>query len=80
MQSIVDAFFTIYLEHYPICIAIGYMMTRADVPVWLGYSSDIILTFGLSLLIHRAVSRSAVALFLLNGVKPTWFAPARQHG
>ncbi|MEL6572991.1 MAG: acyltransferase family protein [Pseudomonadota bacterium] len=77
VQRIVDASFTIYLVHYPICVVIGYVMTEAQIPIWLGYTGNIALTFVLSLALHALISRSALTLFLFNGITPPGWAARR---
>lgn len=77
VQRVVDASFTIYLVHYPICVVVGYAMTVAQIPIWLGYTGNIALTFMLSLALHALISRSALMLLLFNGITPPGWAARR---
>lgn len=64
----VDASFTIYLVHVPIITMLGLLLHRVTFPPVIEYVLLVIGTFLLSYGAHMAVRRSAILLFLFNGV------------
>mgnify|MGYP000569079559 CR=1 FL=1 len=62
-----EASFTIYLTHYPICVAMGYFLVASDLNIYATYTLNIVLTLALSLLCHEFISRPRTTRFLFNG-------------
>lgn len=68
IDRIVDASFTIYLLHHPIIIGLATLFLLADWPPLLEFALTCVIAFTVSYAAHRLLRRSAVALFLFNGV------------
>lgn len=79
IQFVVDASFTIYLIHYPICVFIGFVLTYYEFNVYVGYLFNIAATGGLSLAFHMMIAQSATALFLFNGASGSKNANTQQR-
>lgn len=67
VQHLTDASFTVYLFHYPICVALGYFLVQTDLNIYLAFTLNVCVTLMAALLCHEAISRSRVARFLFNG-------------
>lgn len=83
-QRIVDASFTIYLVHYPICVALGLLLINNGVNIYAAYIFNIVATIAISLAIHAIISRSKWTRFLFNGTmkeagQPSSSPAARAH-
>lgn len=72
----VDASFTVYLFHHPIILALTLLSIANAVPPLIGWIGVSAAALALSFAMHRLISRSAVALWLFNGIP--FQTPARR--
>lgn len=68
IDSVVDASFSIYLLHHPIIYALATLLLPLAWPPVAEFALISVATFLLSYAAHRLIRRSALALFLFNGV------------
>lgn len=64
-----DASFTIYLFHHPLIYAFGTLFILISLPPILEFTIIIAATTFTAYLLHQAIRRSPLALFLLNGTR-----------
>ncbi len=68
VDRMVDASFTIYLLHHPIVVALAIAFTFVPWPPLVEWAAICAIALGLSYGAHRLVRRSALLLWLMNGV------------
>lgn len=72
VKRLADASFTIYLVHHPLIYALGILFIMVGLPPVFEFTIIVIVTIGIALLLHGALRKSDMALFLFNGVqRPT---------
>ncbi|WP_081626678.1 acyltransferase family protein [Agrobacterium sp. 10MFCol1.1] len=68
-RRMTDASFTIYLFHHPLIYAFGTLFILISLPPILEFAIIVIATAITAYLLHQAIRRSPLALFLLNGIR-----------
>lgn len=64
-----DASFSIYLFHHPLIYAFGTLFILISLPPVLEFAIIVAATTGTAYMLHRAIRRSPLALFLFNGIR-----------
>ncbi|MDH7802298.1 MULTISPECIES: acyltransferase family protein [unclassified Rhizobium] len=64
-----DASFTIYLLHHPLIYAFGTLFILISLPPILEFAIIVAATTGTAYMLHQAIRRSPLALFLFNGIR-----------
>ncbi|NTE58656.1 acyltransferase family protein [Agrobacterium tumefaciens] len=64
-----DASFTIYLLHHPLIYAFGTLFILVSLPPILEFAIIVAMTTFTAYLLHQAIRRSPLALFLFNGIR-----------
>ncbi|MGJ8570662.1 MAG: acyltransferase family protein [Hoeflea sp.] len=69
VRKLVDASFTIYLFHHPVIYVLGTLFLLVDLPPVVEFAVIAVSAGFMSYAIHLAVSRSAIATLMFNGVR-----------
>jgi len=69
VRKLVDASFTIYLFHHPVIYVLATLFLLVDLPPVLEFAVIAVSAGVISYAIHLAVSRSAIARLMFNGVR-----------
>ena len=69
VRKLVDASFTIYLFHHPVIYVLATLFLMVDLPPVIEFAVIAISAGLISYAIHLAVSRSAIAMLMFNGVR-----------
>ncbi|MEM5493953.1 acyltransferase family protein [Hoeflea sp. AS16] len=70
VRKLVDASFTIYLFHHPVIYVLAMLFLVVDLPPVVEFAIIAVSAGVISYAIHLAVSRSAIATLMFNGVRP----------
>ncbi|WP_417417434.1 acyltransferase family protein [Hoeflea sp.] len=70
VRKLVDASFTIYLFHHPVIYVLAMLFLVVDLPPVVEFAIIAVSAGFISYAIHLAVSRSAIATLMFNGVRP----------
>ncbi|MFK3781075.1 glucans biosynthesis protein MdoC [Agrobacterium sp. NPDC089420] len=68
-RRMTDASFTIYLFHHPLVYAFGTLFILIALPPILEFAIIVAATTATAYLLHQAIRRSTLALFLFNGIR-----------
>ncbi len=68
-RRMTDASFTIYLVHHPLIYAFGTLFILISLPPILEFAIIVVATTITAYLLHQAIRRSPLALFLFNGIR-----------
>ncbi|WP_339763853.1 acyltransferase family protein [uncultured Hoeflea sp.] len=83
VRKLVDASFTIYLFHHPVIYVLATLFLLVDLPPVLEFAVIAVSAGVISYAIHLAVSRSAIATLMFNGVpfrSPAFSPPIQGSG
>ena len=69
VRKLVDASFTIYLFHHPVIYVLAMLFLMVDLPPVLEFAVIAVSAGLISYAIHRAVSRSPIAMLMFNGAR-----------
>jgi glucan biosynthesis protein C len=69
VRKLVDASFTIYLFHHPVIYVLATLFLLVDLPPVIEFAVIAVSAGVISYAIHMAVSRSAIATLMFNGVR-----------
>lgn len=68
-RRMTDASFTIYLFHHPLIYAFGTLFILISLPPILEFAIIVVATTTTAYLLHQAIRRSPLAVFLFNGIR-----------
>lgn len=76
-----DASYTVYLFHHGLVVLFGLLWLKLNTPYYIGYPVTVILTLGMTLLVHRyLISQVSVLSFLYNGKPVSQVNPGFKTG
>lgn len=68
-RGMTDASFTIYLLHHPLIYAFGTLFILISLPPAFEFAIIVVATTATAYMLHQAIRRSPLALFLFNGIR-----------